>query len=62
LLGREESTPPTCWYEQKGGTLLVTLGGECVPHRRAVFERVGGSWTLTNEEAVPLVLCHERVR
>jgi hypothetical protein len=61
LLGPGASDP-TCWYERSEGTLLVTIGGECGPHRRAEFQRVANAWTLAKTEDVPLVLCHERIR
>jgi hypothetical protein len=41
-----------CWHERPDGTLLVTIGSECGPHREAEFQRLAATWVLKGEQNI----------
>ena len=41
-----------CWHESRDGTLLITIGSACGPHREAEFQRLAATWTLKDERNV----------
>jgi hypothetical protein len=41
-----------CWHERWDGTLVVTIGSECGPHREAEFQRRATRWALKDERDV----------
>ena len=41
-----------CWHERWDGTLVVTIGSECGPHREAEFQRRATRWALKDERNV----------